>query len=82
MNTLRLDKLPSGKNSIIERVEDAKSHDLIAARLRDLGFVSGETVKVVACGPFGGNPIAVLIGSSRFALRRSEAARIIIRTDS
>ena len=36
-------------------------------------FVPGATVRVVARGPLGGEPIAVQLGSTRFALRRSEA---------
>lgn len=43
-------------------------------RLADLGFVPGEYVRVVARGVVGGEPLAVRIGRSTFALRRHEAA--------
>jgi ferrous iron transport protein A len=57
-------------------VEDRVPCDAIARRLRELGFVDGETVEIVAKGPLGGEPLLALIGFTRFALRRSEAARV------
>jgi len=36
-------------------------------------------VEVVARGPIGADPILVQIGFTRFALRRSEAARVRLR---
>ena len=45
------------------------------ARLRDLGFVVGARCEVVARMWFG-DPMAVRIGGSTFALRRSEAAAV------
>ena len=53
--------------------------DAIARRLRELGFVNGEEVEVVAKGPLGAEPLLVQVGFTRFALRRSEAARIRLR---
>lgn len=53
------------------------SPDLIR-RLFDLGFLPGESVRVLARGPVGGEPIAVRVGTSTFALRRLEAACIEI----
>lgn len=75
-----LSDLPSGKNATIERVEDRTAADSIAARLRDLGFVSGEPVRVVARGLIGADPLVVQIGYTRFALRRAEASRVIVQT--
>lgn len=79
MNIRNLSQLSRGEISIVDHVEELSSPDPIAARLKDLGFVPGETVKIIAFSPFGANPIAVQIGSTRFALRRSEAIRVIIR---
>jgi len=45
-------------------------------RLRDLGFVPGARCEVVARMWLGGDPIAVRIGGSTFALRRAEAAAV------
>ena len=42
-------------------------------RLRELGFLPGERVRVVAKGFPAGDPIAVRIGHATFALRRFEA---------
>ena len=64
---------------MVERVEDAHANDLIAQRLRDLGFVAGERVKLVARGPVGADPLLIQIGSTRFALRRAEAARVAVQ---
>ncbi|MFT3931447.1 MAG: FeoA family protein [Spongiibacteraceae bacterium] len=74
-----LSDLPSGQNATIERVEDRTVVDAIAMRLRDLGFVPGEPVRVVARGLIGADPLVVQIGFTRFALRRAEAARVIVQ---
>lgn len=76
---MRLNDLPPGAEGVISRVESEGPDDLTAARLQELGFVPDEPVKVIATGPFGGDPLAVKIGFTRFALRRSEAARIVLK---
>lgn len=73
---MRLSELKKGASGVVHAVEDAQAVDPIARRLRELGFVSGEPVRVVAQGPLGGDPLLVQIGFTRFALRRSEAARV------
>ena len=45
----------------------------LTRRLADLGFLPGERVHVLARGPLGGEPVAVRVGTSTFALRRLEA---------
>ena len=79
---LYLDTLPKGGHAVIEKVEQRAPLDPIATRLGELGFVPGEAVQVVATGPMGRDPIAVRLGTSRFALRRGEAARVGLRTVS
>jgi ferrous iron transport protein A len=76
---VRLCDLPKGASAVVERVEDAHANDPIAQRLRDLGFVEGERVRLVARGPVGADPVLVQIGYTRFALRRTEAARVTVR---
>lgn len=49
-------------------------------RLMELGFLPGETVRVIAKGFPSGDPIAVRIGQATFALRRFEAAWIRVRS--
>jgi ferrous iron transport protein A len=61
---------------VVQSVTDAHPSDPIAQRLRDLGFVAGEPVRLVARGPLGGDPLLIHIGSTRFALRKAEAERV------
>ena len=65
--------------AIVDTVEELAPNDSTARRLRELGFVSGEQVVVVAAGPFGAEPLLVQVGFTRFALRRAEAARVRLR---
>ena len=48
-------------------------------RLSELGFLPGETTLVLARGQPGNEPLAVRVGLSTFALRRVEAACVLIR---
>lgn len=73
---MTLAELPRRTTAIVERVDDASDNDAIARRLRELGFVAGEEVQIVAVGPVGREPLLVQVGFTRFALRRSEAARV------
>jgi ferrous iron transport protein A len=71
-----LSDMPSRTPVLVESVEDRQPHDPVARRLRELGFVAGEQVQIVAQGPFGAEPLLVQVGYTRFALRRAEAARV------
>ena len=44
--------------------------------LAEIGFLPGESVRVIARGAPGGDPLVVRIGDSTFALRKAEAACI------
>ena len=76
---MTLNELPRRLAAIVEAVEDHGANDPIARRLRELGFVAGEPVQVVAHGPLGAEPILVQVGFTRFALRHAEAKRIRLR---
>ncbi|WP_093137081.1 FeoA domain-containing protein [Pseudoxanthomonas sp. GM95] len=76
---MMLSELPRRIQAIVDTVEDHGPNDSIARRLRELGFVAGEQVEVVARGPIGADPILVQVGFTRFALRRTEAARVRLR---
>ncbi|MCE0744103.1 ferrous iron transport protein A [Acetobacter sicerae] len=76
---MRLDELPAGIDAIIDHIDHRGADDTVAQRLGELGFVPGEPLRIVAIGPFGGDPLAVKIGFTRFALRRSEASRVILQ---
>lgn len=75
---MTLTQLPSGQDSTVLGVVDIHAGDGVARRLRELGFVPGQSVRIVARAPFGGDPILVQIGGTRFALRRTEAARVMV----
>jgi len=50
----------------------------IVMRLIEIGFVPGEPFEIIAESRPGGDPIAVRIGGSTFALRRREAAAVMV----
>ncbi|WP_234857286.1 FeoA family protein [Acinetobacter junii] len=62
-------------------VNDNDEPDLVAIRLESLGFVPGAQVQVITKGVFGGDPILIQIGFTRFALRKSEADKIAIQLE-
>ena len=64
--------------AVVRAVQATSLHDPIARRLRELGFVPGEPVRIVAKGPIGADPLLIQIGFTRFALRRAEAARVLV----
>lgn len=79
---MRLSELPQQITAVVTAVEDVGAADLIARRLRDLGFVAGELVRIVAQGPVQRDPMLVQIGYTRFALRRAEAARVQVTPEA
>ena len=76
-----LTDLPLNAAAQVEAVHDLHANDVIARRLRELGVVAGEEVRIVARGPLGAEPLLVQVGFTRFALRRSEAERIRIQRE-
>ncbi|GAA0848185.1 MAG: ferrous iron transport protein A [Cupriavidus sp.] len=79
---MRLSELSRRTVAIVKSVDDATPNDPVARRLRDLGFVPGETVQIITFGPFGKDPLVAQVGFTRFALRRSEADRIAVEIAS
>lgn len=51
----------------------------IALRLLEIGFLPGESVRVIAHGFPGHDPLAVRVGHTTFALRSHEAALVQVR---
>jgi len=83
---LALAELARGQQGlVIGLVESAdidagrSAHESLIARLRDLGFVAGARCEVVARMWLGGDPLAVRIGGSTFALRRAEARAVRVQ---
>ena len=79
---MRLTDLPQRVAALVVGVDDASPNDGVARRLRELGFVGGERVEVMAAGPVGAEPLLVQIGYTRFALRRREADRVRVETQA
>jgi ferrous iron transport protein A len=58
-----------------------ESHSTVSRRLLELGFVPGEPFEIIATVWPGGDPIAVRLGNTTFALRRREARAILVAVD-
>jgi len=69
-----------GRVAGIDRGSDDSAE--LALRLLEIGFVPGESVRVIAHGHPGREPVAVRIGGTTFALRRFEAERVLVALDS
>lgn len=76
-----LSRIGVGETVTIRKVRTGAS-DLeggdIGLRLLELGFVEGESLRVIAHGYPGREPLAVRIGSTTFALRRFEADHVLV----
>jgi len=84
--SLVLAELRRGDSAVVIGLADSAAidagrgtEDSLIARLRDLGFVPGAHCEVVARMWLGGDPMAVRIGGSTFALRRAEAAAVRVQ---
>lgn len=78
---MHLCDLPRHKKAYVTEVLEFKNTLCLSQRLRDIGFVPGEPVAVVALAPWGGDPLLVQIGGTRFALRRNEARMVVVEVD-
>lgn len=75
---LYLSHLKKGDRASVIGLADghADEHAAMKRRLLELGFVQGESIRVIAESFPRRDPIAVRIGNTTFALRRHEAALI------
>lgn len=71
-----LDQMPIGSRLEIEAVD---GDDGIVQRLLEMGMLEGEPVEVIGFAPLG-DPIEIRLRDYRLSLRKSEAARIRVRT--
>jgi ferrous iron transport protein A len=78
-NTRSLIDLAPEVSAVVIGVDVQRVGSGTARRLAEIGFLPGESIRVLARMP-GGDPIAVRIGSSTFALRRHEASCILVQT--
>ncbi len=74
--------LPVGQSGVVgggPLVAEGNAGDReLALRLFEIGFIEGEKVRVVARGRPGGEPVAVRVGNTMFALRRFEAEQVLV----
>jgi ferrous iron transport protein A len=67
-----------GEKFIVKKLVSPDAMPEWAHQLEDIGFIAGEPVTLMARGAFGGDPMVVRIGQSTFALRKAEAACVIV----
>ncbi len=73
-----LETLPTGETAVVRAVDAPEHAPEWAGWLQELGFMPGESVRILARGVPGGDPLVVRVGVSTFALRRAEAACVHI----
>lgn len=72
--SIALSDLPRGVVATVQSVASCQGERTknLVRRLAELGFLPGETVKILRRAA-GGEPLAIRIGNSTFALRKHEA---------
>ena len=80
-SAMPLDTLPPGVVGVVEALHAPASAPEWSRLLDEIGFAVGERVEVMVRGVPGGDPLAVRVGESTFALRRAEAACIEVRQE-
>jgi ferrous iron transport protein A len=87
MLPVSLGSLRKGARGVVTDVrDDAQSlgdeaQSTVSRRLLELGFIPGEAIEVVEEIWPGGDPIAVRLGNTTFALRRREAGAVMVALD-
>ena len=85
-DTLKLSEARKGARGVIVKVGEHCHHQNDAVelerRLLELGFVEGARVELLHEGLFGRDPIALKVDDMRVALRRHEAASLVMKPDA
>jgi ferrous iron transport protein A len=87
MSPVSLATLSKGARGVVVDVrDDAQSlgdeaQSTVSRRLLELGFVAGEPFEVIAQVWPGGDPMAIRLGNTTFALRRREATAVLVEPD-
>lgn len=87
MPPVSLATLGKGARGVVSDVtDDAQSlgdeaQSTVSRRLLELGFIPGETIEVIGEIWPGGDPMAVRLGNTTFALRRREAGAVLVAVD-
>lgn len=77
MAVITLNQIACHKSVIIKRIENSPC----SVRLTEMGFIPGYTTTVIRKSPFG-STLYVKLNSSHIALRKKEAAQVIIQDNS
>jgi ferrous iron transport protein A len=77
---VRLDQLPFSTPATVVSVRWNDLTPSEAKRLRNLGLDEGVRVEALHAGLFGRNPLAIMIGRTKVAIRRSHAQTISVDT--
>jgi ferrous iron transport protein A len=77
--TMPLDRVEVGAAYAVHEIVDPPAGSDWPQRLEEIGFLPGERVVVMVRAMPGGDPLAVRVGHSTFALRRAEAACVLVR---
>jgi ferrous iron transport protein A len=87
MPPVSLATLRKGARGVVVAVRDEaqslgdEAQSTISRRLLELGFVAGEPIEVVEEIWPGGDPLAVRLGNTTFALRRREASVVLVEPE-
>ncbi len=69
-----------GAKALVTAVFDqplfGKQDAQVSLRLKELGFLPGVAIEVIGFGLLRADPLAVKVNGTKFALRRTEAAKI------
>ena len=87
--TVALATLRKGERGVVQQVLEIDSGVVgdqvgasIGRRLVEIGFVPGERVQIIATVWPGGDPMAVRVGSTVFALRLREAQAVLVQVEA
>ena len=81
---LSLDRLPRQVRACVVDLApatNAQDQELLL-RLMEIGFLPGESVRIIATGFPGPDPLAVRVGQATFALRSHEAAKVLVQLEA
>ncbi len=77
MSGMNLLELKKGQQGIV--MDFDRSDAELETRLREIGFAEGDQVELRHRGLFGANPMSVRLNGAHIAMRRREAAAVLIR---
>ena len=75
-NTIGLDRLPKGTAARVTGF--GAGDETLVAKLREIGFAEGDEVELLARGWLGGAPLSIRLNRTMIALRKGEAALVLV----